>query len=210
MIDYQEQMNEIKNERRQLRKIERRFRRNFLEEKPMVENTLRAKLASVLPAYMIPGNVGDIDKVTWPYWFPVTFDFGANPTWTSATRQVQSFQVTQEAGFLLMALGRKVWDSTNAGNLAPLQVEIRDRQSSRQFNDRPIPIQNIGLRHQPTIFSTSLFIMPNAFIDFTMTSFVAAGENMPTISAASKHEIVCFGYRIRAEKLSNVLSTIYG
>ena len=105
---------------------------------------LKEQLMSVLPQNMLPGNVGDVNKVTWPFWYVGTFNFGTNPTYGPLTRTTQSFQVSQEAGLLLMAIGRKAWDNSIAGDLAPLQLEVRDRQSSRQFNDRPMPLQNIG------------------------------------------------------------------
>jgi len=210
---YSNELNQIFEERKQIRALERKFRRDHKkrEKENNVEtnNSLLQKLKSVLPPHLIPGNVGDIKKVTWPFYSKVTFDFGTNPTWTVNTRQVQSFQVTQEAGFLLMAIARKAWDSTGAGDVAPLQITITDRQSSRQFNNAPIPIQNIGKKKRPTILPTSYFFMPNAFVDITMTSFVPTGETMTTVGNG-KHEFSLFGYRIRAEDTASIMAAIYG
>lgn len=167
---------------------------------------LAEHLKQVLPAHLLPGNVGNIDKVAWQFFFPVTFDFGLNPTYTTGTRQVQSFQVTNEAAFLLMAVGRKAWDNTIASDLAPLQIEIRDRQSSRQFNDRPIPIQNIGKKSRATKLPTPMLVSPNAFIDVTMTSWVQA--DMVT-AGIGKMELYFFGYRVRGEDMNKLYATIF-
>lgn len=163
-------------------------------------------LKNVLPSYLQPGNVGKMGEVTWPFSYSVGFDFGASPTWTPTTKQVQSFQVSQEAGLLLMALRRKSNDAS--GDLSPLQVELRDRQSSRQFNDRPIPMQNIGKKFRPTIFPTPMLLFPNAFLDVTITSWLTTGSQ--TSTSDGKFNITFFGYRIRTEDLGTVLSSVFG
>lgn len=168
---------------------------------------LREKLAGFLPPYMVPGNVGHVSQVTWPFWEAVTFDFGTDPTYSSSTRQTQSFQVTQEAGLLVTQIARKSYVYSNAGELAPLQIEIRDRQSSRQFNDRPIPLQMIGRRGRPTVLPTPLLFMPNAFIDVTMSSWLTT--SMAT-TGNGKIEMIIFGYRIRVGDENKVLSTVFG
>lgn len=168
---------------------------------------LKEQLAKVLPARLLPGNVGDLNEVTWPFWYTGTFDFGINPTYGPQTKSLQSFQVSNEAAFLLMAIGRKAWDNTNAGDLAPLQVEVRDRQSSRQFNDRPMTIQNIGKKSRKSILPTPMLIQQNAFMDITVTSWLPAA--MTTVGNG-KHEIYFFGYRIRGEDIKKAYSTIFG
>lgn len=169
--------------------------------------TLKSNLAQVIPPYMMPGNVGGYNKVTWPYWFQVNFDFGANPTWSPSTRQTQSFQVTQEAAFLLMAISRKSYGYSTASELAPLQVEIRDRQSSRQFNDRPIPLQMIGKKSRPSVLPTPLLVMPNAFLDVTASSWITGSQ---ATVGTGKLQLSFFGYRIRVEDADKVMSTIFG
>ena len=205
--------NQILEERRKIRAKERAFRRSFNRINSKLFNKenemdLSTKLKQVLPPHMVPGNVGNVNKVAWPFWYRIEFDFGVNPSWTPATRQVQSFQVTQEAAFLLMAIARKPWDSTTAGDRAPLLIQFVDRQSSRQFNDRPIPIQNIGKRKDPTILSTPHLIMPNAFIDCTITSVLTSGT-MANVGNG-KHEFTFFGYRTRVKDAAQVMSTIFG
>jgi len=211
MVQNQDQIDKILEERRVIRAKERSFRRSRLKKENNVNivNTLQEKLKAVLPKHLLPGNVGDLKEVTWPFYHKTTFDFGTNPTWLPTTRATQSFQVTQEAGLLLMAISRKPWDSTGAGDRAPLQISISDRQSSRQFNNSPIPIQSIGKKRWPTILPTSYFFVPNAFVDITMTSFIPTGETMTTVGNG-KHEFSFFGYRIRAEDTASIMAAIYG
>jgi hypothetical protein len=190
--------------KKDLRKAERSWRREFKRSQSM---NLRSHLKQFLPPYMMPGNVGGYTEVTWPFWETVSFNFGTDPSWSSATRQVQSFQVTQEAGWLVTHLARKSYGYNTASELAPLQIEIRDRQSSRQFNDRSIPIQMIGRRSKPTVFPTPLLIMPNAFIDVIMSSWVDG--TMPT-TGSGRLDLILFGYRIRVGDEDKVLSTVFG
>lgn len=203
-MHYENNLEQIISERRQIRARERAFRREFKHK----ENTMNLMdTVKILPARMQPGNVGDIDKVTWPFWFSAVFDNGINPNYGPATRLVRNFQVSNEAAFLLNAIGRKAWDNTVAGDLAPLQIELRDRQSSRQFNDRPIPIQCIGKKSRKTELPAPMLIAPNAFFEVTMTSWLLAAT--PAVGNG-KHEFYFFGYRIRAEDMKKTYSTIFG
>lgn len=197
-----------KEERREIRRMEKKFRR----EKNMAEGNignLHKTLNSILPPNMRPGNVGDYSSVTWPMWYQADFDFGTNPSYTSNSRQTQNFQNTQEAAFLFMAISRKHYGYDTASALAPLQVEIRDRQSSRQFNDNPIPIQMIGRRNHPTTLPTPMLVMPNAFLDITASTWLPAGNTMAT-TGSGKFQLTFFGYRIRVEDSGKVLSSIFG
>ena len=199
MKKYDQIRKEIRREERKWRRIQNRGEKNM--------NPLRKHLEAFLPPYMIPGNVGDVNQVTWPFWEVIRFNFGTNPTYSNTTRQVQSWQVTQEAGFLLTSITRKSYSYDTASDLAPLQVEIRDRQSSRQFNDRSVPLQMIGKRSRPTILPTPMLIMPNAFIDVTMTSWLST--SMAT-TGDGRIDLTFHGYRIRVEDQQKVLSTIFG
>jgi len=170
---------------------------------------LQKKLKDVIPPHMQPGNVGGYNKITWPFWFQVDFNFGANPSWSQASRQTSSFQVTQEAAFLLTQVTKKHTGYDTSSALAPIQIELRDRQSSRQLNDRPIPLQMFGQNSKPTILPTPMLIMPNAFIDVIASSWVPAGETMTT-TGDGKFQLSFFGYRVRVEDADKVLSSIFG
>ena len=167
---------------------------------------LRDNLKNSLPSYMNPSNVGNINQVAWFFYEQVNFDFGVNPTLTPATRQTQSFQVSQEAALLMMAVSRTYSSYTTAGDLGPWQIDFRDRQSSRQFNDLPIPIQTIATKGNYSVLPTPMLLMPNAFFDVTMTTFATAQATVGT----SSHQFSFFGYRVRVEDANQVLGTIFG
>ena len=204
MVDEKNTYNKIMEERKGIRAIERAFRKNNQKENVM---DLRGQLKQILPQYMMPGNVGEINKVTWPFWYTVSFDLGTDPTIGPNTRQTQSFQISQEACFLLMQVTRKPFSYDNAGDLAPLAITIKDRQSSRQFNDLPIPIQNIGKKKNGTILPTPMYFAPNAFVEVELTSWITADM---ASTGNGKHEFVFFGYRMRAKEAGKALSTIFG
>ncbi len=193
-----------KETRKQIRRIERLARK---EHKNM--SRLEQELIARLPSSLIPGNVGNYYDVAWPFAYTLNFDFGVNPTYSSNTNQVQSFQNTQEAAFIFGAITRKSWDGSTASELAPLQLLIKDRQSTRQFMDLPIPMQAIAKKTPYTTFEVPLIIMPNAFIDVIMTSWLPAGTNQTTVGTG-KIDISFIGYRTRTSEVGQVLSTVYG
>lgn len=170
--------------------------------------TLRDHLEQILPPTLIPSNVGNIDSVGWPFWYQFDFDFGTNPTLSTNLRQTQSVQVTQEAGFLMLGISRDSEEDSLAGSLGPWTIErIQDRQSSRQFNDKPVNFQTIGTKSNLTYFPTPMLFFPNAFIDLTMGSF------QPTPNAVvgnARHQLSIFGYRVRMGDDQRILSTIFG
>ena len=168
---------------------------------------LQDALMKVLPSGLVPGNVGGYYDVAWPFTYTVVFDFGTNPSYGPNTSQIQSFQNTQEAAFIFTQISRKSDFNSTSGELAPLQLTIKDRQSTRQFNDRPIPLQIIPKKTPYFTFEVPLIIMPNAFIDFTMTSWLTAAQ---ATVGTSQHQIMLKGYRTRTEDIGKVLSTIYG
>jgi hypothetical protein len=164
-------------------------------------------LRTRLPPQMFPGNTGNEKQVVWPFWFTLEFDFGTNPVYGVATNQTQSFPVTQEAGLLLMAISRDSDSHTSAGSLAPLQLTFKDRQSSRQLNSEPLPLQNLGLNYRPTIFPTPYWLNPMAFLDVQMTSWLR--ENSVGNVGNGKIFLTFFGYRKRTPDGAANLSTVF-
>lgn len=189
-----------------------KIRYNALSQIPVVAGnnpkSLREHLEEILPPDLIPANVGNIDSVAWPFWYQFDFDFGTNPTLANTLRQTQSVQVTQEAGFLMLGISRDSEETSLAGNLGPWTIEaIRDRQSSRQFNDRPVNFQNIGTKSNLTVFPTPMLFFPNAFIDLTMGCFQTTPN---AVVGEAVHQISIFGYRVRMGDDQRILSTIFG
>lgn len=207
--------NDFRNERKKIRRKERLARKEHHRMSKLEDNLL----ASV-PSGLVPGNVGKFDDVCWPFDYTVAFNFGDNPSYgpalpvagqqnTTATPSggVNSFQVTQEAAFICGSISRKCFSGTTSGELAPLQMIIRDRQSTRQFMDFAIPIQGIAKKTPPTIWELPLIFMPNAFVDVIVTSWLPAAQ----ATLGSGRMVFTFsGYRTRTQDIGTVLSTVFG
>lgn len=211
----------ISEQTRQSRSLERQFRRFYKQFKKkgisMSDGTfpyrtpganLKQELIQKLPAYLMPGNVGELNSVSWPFFFSLEFDFGDDPTLDLNTRQTQNFRVDQEAAFIWNTLFLGANNYATAGYLGPYQITIRDRQSSRQLNDAPLPLQMIGTKSNPSVLPTPFLIMPSALIDTEMSSWLPAGVSMNT-SGSSKIQLTFGGYRVRIQDAQKVLSTIY-
>lgn len=211
---YQEIQSEIQkltSQLQDLRRIERnlQIREQALSSQPQVPaRDLRAHLGSFLPEKLMPRNVGPINSVAWPFYFQVDFDFGTNPALTSVLTQTQNFQVTQDAGLLLLQISKTADAYSTAGALGPWNVIARDRQSSRQFNDIPMPLQMIGSRGRPSFLPTPMLLMPNAFLDVTMSTWLPAGFTQNTVGDG-KIQISFHGLRIRIEDYDKVLSSVF-
>lgn len=166
-------------------------------------------LQSKIPKHMMPGNVGQNSQVVWPFHFVVEFDLGANPIFSAATRLQKFFQVTQDAGFLLCGISRSSSGFDAGSELAFLGMDLRDRQSSRQFNSTPIPIQAIGRSSKYTRFFDPQWINPGAYVDVTLTSLVNTATLANTSSGGinSKITLTFYGYRMRNPQGINQLGT---
>jgi hypothetical protein len=200
----------IQNERKREQNLKIRYA--ALSQIPVVAGnnpkSLKEHLDEILPPSLIPANVGNIDSIAWPFWYQFDFDFGTNPTLSTSLRQTQSVQITQEAGFLMMGLSRDSEEVSLAGSLGPWTIEsIKDRQSSRQFNNQPINFQAIGKGSNISVFPTPLLFFPNAFIDITMGCFQTTPN---AVVGRAKHQISVFGYRVRMGDDQRILSTIFG
>lgn len=208
-----DQINQLLSIREDLRNEERGLnsRARTLSTQPLVkQENLRQSMGSYIPPHLMPGNVGPLNSVLWPYWFPVDFDFGADFTIVGGqTSQVQNFRVDQEAAILLVGVARQADSYTTAGHLGPWQLTIRDNQSSRQFNDSPIPIQMISYAAgQPTRLPTAMLLMPNATIACTLSTFLPLGVNQPT-TGSSHQQFSFFGYRVRIEDTEKVMGSVF-
>lgn len=213
-VQLQEKINELLTRRAELRKQEKNFRvrSSVFSSQPVIPgsaDSLKKVLSSILPAHMMPGNVGDVNSVAWPFYYPFQFDFGTDPTLTSLSRQERNQQVSQEAGFLLLGISKNFeQQDSESGFLGPYQIDIRDNQSTRQFNDNPLPIQCIGEDSRPTEFATPLLFLPNASIKITASTWLATGETLATVGSGS-FEVCLYGLRVRIEDAASVLGTIF-
>lgn len=211
----QAQLNHLDNIKRVLRQREADLnaRNRFLSGNSTIPasnvQVMRESMNGILPAYMMPGNVGGLNQVTWPFYFQVEIDIGDNPVVVDNNYTKGFFQVDQEAALLLMSVSRA--HNTDVANFsgtvdAPLQVELVDRQSSRRFSNAPTPLQMFGFNSKPSILPTPMYIQPNGFLDVIVNGIPTTPQNF---TGSGKFQLSFFGYRIRTEDTNKVLSTIF-
>lgn len=171
--------------------------------------TLQQELLRKLPLDMQPGNVGNLRKVTWNYWFNLNIEVGSDPTWSNTSKYTGQFQVDADAAFLLLWIARKSYSDGTAGENAPIQLVLKDTQSSRQFMEPnyPLPLQSIGTKSRPTILPTPFLLLPAAVLQAEITSWVPAPQ--ATVGDGNI-QLTFFGYRIRMDNPEKIFSTVYG
>lgn len=220
-----DRMNHIQGEIQRLEnlKLQLREREKSLKAKEIFLNNprsfgssnvqaMRHEFMNMLPNYMMPGNVGGITEVTWPFLFNVNIDFGDNPTIADDQKATGFYQVDQEAAFLIMGMTRSHSTDENGASatiLAPIQLDFIDRQSTRRFSSSQVPLQTISQNSIMTIFPTPMYMMPNAVMDVIATGIPPAA-NPQEFTGSGAFQISFFGNRIRTEDAGKVLSTIFG
>ncbi len=186
--------------RKQIRRLERQVRRE--EERNPMKN-LYDILKDKLPSHLMPGNIGQLGQVMWPFEYTMTFDFSADAGWSPQTNQSQSFQVDQEASFIMTGISWNASDYSVAGSLAPLQVEFQDVQSRRFLQDVPIPLQALGRKQYITKLAVPFIISPNGRFQATMSSFVPAAQ---AVAGQKIVRLTFHGVRTRTEHALNILN----
>lgn len=199
---------------RNQRMIEQMNKKLSLQRQGLVQNTgansLERNLDKALPQNLVPGNVGAINRIIWPFWFTFTAPQLA-PNVTS-----QGFvTITQEAAFVWMAYSKAVFTLAGgvytyvdpeqagaSGSTDGLKFSIRDSQSTRVFHNTPLDIDQIGSPQYPSVLPTPMMFLPNSNIEITY-----ANEN-PTVTYVPF--ITLFGYRVRVDDAQNLLSTVVG
>jgi len=172
---------------------------------------LKRQLQGSLSQGLMPSNIGGLNEVAIPFWFQANVDFGIDPDISYNNRIRSYFQVDQEMSFIMMSVAIAFFDgagmSGSACELAPLQVEFIDRQSTRRFMSEAIPLQTLGQNSNPTAFPTPMFMQPNAFLDVEVYGI---NQTPQSFSGSGLINFSFFGYRVRTEDAGKILSTIFG
>lgn len=181
---------------------------------------VRDNLKNVLPNYLMPGNIGDVNKVCWPFWFTnktpeLPAALGGNASQSKAT-----VTITQEAAFIITSYTKAVFihttpapgvevytyvDADQVGQtpLTPgLSMALIDAQSSRNFMSQPLSLDHIGDAKFPTELPTPLMFLPNSVIETQLFNSNPTNAYIPWITY--------FGVRCRIEDAQRILSTITG
>lgn len=172
--------------------------------------TMQANFMQVA-AKLRPGNLGDINRVVWPFWFTTT-----KVTLPPNTTGQGNVTITQEAAFIWLGYTKIVYleqvgnpgaynyidpeQPDAAGKANNLTMSIRDSQSSRTFMNKSIDLNQIGTWKYPTILPTPQLLLPNSNMEFGFSNSDQNNTYRP---------FVCmYGLRVRIEDAKNILSTI--
>ena len=197
----------LRQKEKSLNEKEQRLKERMLKDSdPM---SLKQNLQTKLPNYLAPGNVGDINRVIWPFYF--TTDKVIVPPESNVR---SSFVVTQEASFVWMYYTKTVFtldtddnlesylDPDNVNNFASgLSFTIRDPQSQRQFFNRPIDLDHVGNPRWPSTLPAPQLVLPRSSLEIQFFNDNTDTTYIPRITF--------FGYRIRMENANELLSTVY-
>lgn len=175
--------------------------------------SLMYNLANSLNEKLRPGNVGDINKIVWPFWLTTT-DSIINP---NSTKQ-GNITVTQEAAFIWISYQKVVmledpFDSQEyqyvdpdqpgaSGKSNGITFSMRDSQSSRTFMNTPLEMDLIGHWKYPSVLATPQLMLPNSNMEFNY--------NNNTTDTRYRPFITLYGLRVRIEDAKNILSLISG
>ena len=178
---------------------------------------VRDNLQSVLPGYMMPGNIGDVNKVCWPFWFTNNTPELPAASGGAASQGKATVTITQEAAFIMTSFTKAVFihdliggtfsyvDADQVGQipLTPgLSMALIDSQSSRNFMIRPLNLDNVGCAKFPTELPTPLMFLPNSIIETQLFNSNPDVAYVPWITF--------FGVRCRIEDAQRILSLITG
>ncbi len=174
---------------------------------------LLTNLKNAVGGMLTPGNIGDINSVIWPFYFPT--DIPDSPIAANETFQT-GFSVTQEAAFIMMSFVKTVYlvegedqnqtwtylDPDAQEPSAPgLFFTLRDGSSSRQFFNTPMAMDNYGNPRFPTKFPRPLMLLPNQVMQISFVNNHPTNVYVPFITA--------FGYRLRVDEAQKLLSLTY-
>jgi len=195
-------------------RMQQQLDRRMKQQKGNSAPDLYRNIKSNIPTKLMPGNVGDINRVIWPFWFTFTAP-ELQPNQTSQA----SFSVTQEAAFIWMAFSKVVFKRTGGGPYSytaidsnqedpsvgeanGLTFQFRDAQSSRVFSQQPVPIDAFGDPNFPSVLQTPVMFLPNSTVECLYSNSDSSAIYVP--------HITMFGYRVRLENAEQILSMVTG
>lgn len=201
-------------------------REKILTEEKVIQNqgleqvdgpqALERNIVRSLPDYLVPGNLGDINRVIWPFWFTATAPELPAAVGGTQVQALSMFTVTQEAAFILMSITKSVFiktlqptvytavdpDVSGANGETPgLSVVMTDAQSRRFFMGNPLQFDHLGYAKFPTELPPMMFL-PNSTIEMQLFNTNAVNTYVPWLTF--------FGYRCRIEDAEMLLSLVTG
>ena len=205
----QQEYIEIQNLRK--RERDQNLQYNAFKSIPTIaKDELRSNFEKVLPPHLVPSNVGNLSAVKWPFTYEFLFDFqnsSGNVVLEPNKVFSSKFQVSNESAFCITSIYRTFPTDNASGFEIPMTISFKDTQSSRQFNDEPIPFQAIGYQSNPTKFDVPKLILPNATFTAECKTWLKAPLDLGAVSG--KHSIICQGFRIRLSDINSVFKAIF-
>lgn len=181
--------------------------------------SLQENMRRALPNSIVPGNVGDMNKIVWPFWFTAQTPELPPAVGGTATQSTSSFTVTQEAAFILTDITKAVFIHTTpapgndqftyvdaAGSGATpktpgLTAVFQDAQSSRVFMNRPMSFDSLGYAQFPTEMPAPQLFLPNSVVQVQLFNNNPTNAYIPWLTF--------FGVRCRVEDAQEILSLVY-
>lgn len=187
---------------------------------------LQEKFSDGILSGIQPGNIGDINRVIWPFAFQFQTQNGVVADVEVGQTQTLAFTVTQEAGFLMRTISHSTFRrGGTAGNYFYTYIDpyyfnedanspngltfvMQDAVSTRQYtgslNGRTMQeVSTLGNANFPKIYPSTVFLLPN------QTMLMKLTNNSPT-NDVYRSFITVWGYRIRVEDAQKILSTVTG
>jgi hypothetical protein len=174
-------------------------------------------LRNVLPDYLVPGNLGDVNRVVWPFWFTnITPELPA-AVGTTQTTSTATVTITQEAAFIITDILKAIFifdpiagtytyvDPSQPGQagLTPgLTMQLVDAQSSRVFMSKPVELDTIGYSQFPYELPTPIMFLPNSIIQTQFTNTNTSFNYIPWVTF--------LGVRCRIEDSQRIMGLITG
>lgn len=161
-------------------------------------------------AHLRPGNLGDINRVVWPFFFTTT-----KTTLVPNSTAQGNVGITQEAAFIWLSYTKAVFLQVGApgnfeyidpeqpdgsGKANNLTVSIRESSSSRTFMNKSVDVNQIGTWRQPTVLPTPQLLLPNSNLEFQFSNSDPNNTYRPFITL--------YGLRVRIEEAQEILSTV--
>lgn len=208
--NYIQNILDLQTEIREQRRIERGLNsygasNSLLYSQPAARNPVKEALEGLLPPHLIPANVGDLTEIQWDMWYQAKFDFGADHTYDSNTRQDQNFRVDGEAAFLVTRIYRDC--HADAAFQAPLTLTLRDNQSSRHLNSAGIPIQAIPSKGYFFELEVPFLMYPAATINCELKCWLPGGKTLET-EGSSVQTFSFYGARMRVVNPNVILKAM--
>lgn len=209
--DVKKIMQHIEARERLVKAREERVRQNLLT--PDGVKSAEAQVKSALPSYLAPGNIGDINRVIWPFYFMSSRSGVLSPNGSIRT----SINITQEAAFVWTGVSKAVYeydqitglmtyiqpnDDATIGQAPGLRVSMRDAQSQREFFGRQIDLDHIGNPRFPLVLSAPQILQPNAVMEVNFSNTNQVQSYVV--------QLMFHGYRVRIENAQDLLSFVYG